>query len=119
MGYRAANAGWALLLLYAVAVQYNDPDPVRWMIVYGVGALFSGWAAATGAVPVRPVVGWGVVCVALAVGNGVWGVGQVDPMGGFPYWGALRDEVVREVGGLSLMAGWMFGLAAWTWRRRK
>ena len=24
----------AVLFLFAVAVQYNDPDPLRWMVIY-------------------------------------------------------------------------------------
>jgi hypothetical protein len=29
----------AALFLFAAAVQYNDPDPLRWMAVYGLAAL--------------------------------------------------------------------------------
>lgn len=34
----------ALFLLFA-AVQYNDPDPLRWMLAYGVASLLSAMAA--------------------------------------------------------------------------
>jgi hypothetical protein len=112
------NAAWAVLFLYAVAVQYNDPDPLAWMFLYGVGALFCGVAAVRGDIPIRPVVGWAVVSLGMAALDGILGTGQTDPMGGFPHWGALRDEVVREVLGLMLMTGWMVALAVWTHRRR-
>lgn len=106
------------MFLYATAVQFNDPDPLRWILAYGLGAVFSGIAAATGTVPVRPVIGWAVACVVFAVLDATLGAGQTDPMGGFPHWGVLRGEVVREVLGLLLMAGWMTILAVWTSRAR-
>jgi hypothetical protein len=117
LAYRLANAAWCVLLLYAVAVQYNDPDPLRWMAAYGIGALAAGYAAVFGTVPVGPVLGWAALCVVLAALDWIWGTGQTDPMGGFPHWGALTDEIVREVGGLLVMAGWMMVLAVWTRRR--
>ncbi len=35
----------ALMLMF-VAVQYNDPDGPLWMLIYGVGAVWAGLAAA-------------------------------------------------------------------------
>ena len=34
-------ANWVMLaaFLFSVAVQYNDPDPIRWMLIYGLAAL--------------------------------------------------------------------------------
>src|SRR5215213_11000596 len=32
--FRAANAVMALLFVFAAAVQYNDPDPLRWVALY-------------------------------------------------------------------------------------
>ncbi|MEQ1501161.1 MAG: transmembrane 220 family protein [Myxococcota bacterium] len=118
MAYRLANAAWCMLLLYAVAVQYNDPDPVRWMFAYGVGAAFAGYAAAAGAVPIVPPLVWAAIASVAAIGDFAYGSGQTDPMGGFPHWGRLRDEIVRETLGLLLMAGWMVVLAWWTRRRQ-
>jgi hypothetical protein len=34
MLYRALNALFALLFFFGAAVQYNDPDPIRWMAIY-------------------------------------------------------------------------------------
>jgi hypothetical protein len=102
------------LFLYATAVQYNDPDPLRWMAAYGIGAALSGLAAVRGSVPVRLAFGWAAACVVFAVLDAALGVGQTDPMGGFPHWGALRGEITREVLGLLLMAGWTAVLAWWT-----
>jgi hypothetical protein len=38
----------AVLFLVAAAVQYNDPDPLRWMAIYGLAGLacllaLAGW----------------------------------------------------------------------------
>ena len=108
-----------MLFLYATAVQYNDPDPFRWMVAYGVGALLSGSAAVRGTVPVRAARGWAGACVLFAVLDAAFGVGQTDPMGGFPHWGALRGEITREVLGLLLMSGWTATLAWWTRHRER
>ena len=118
LAYRLANAAWFLLFLYCVAVQYNDPDPIRWMLGYGIGAFVSGVAAWRGEVPVRPVIAWGGMSLLWAAADYAFGTGQTNPMGGFPYWGPLTEEVVRETLGLCLMSGWMFAVAFWTWRRQ-
>tara|TARA_R110000868_G_scaffold80263_4_gene228210 strand:- start:178 stop:528 length:351 start_codon:yes stop_codon:yes gene_type:complete len=34
------NIFFALLFLLFVGVQYNDPDPLLWMIIYGIAATF-------------------------------------------------------------------------------
>jgi hypothetical protein len=109
MTFRLANGAWCLLLLYAAAVQLNDPDPLRWVLLYGAGAAFCGVAVATGGVPVRPTVAWAACCAVVAVVNATWGSG-VPEMG----FGILRDEIVRETLGLSLMAAWMLVLALWS-----
>lgn len=36
---RILNGVMFVLFVLAAAVQYNDPDPVLWMVVYGAGAL--------------------------------------------------------------------------------
>ena len=40
-------ASWTLALLFTLfaAVQYNDPDPVQWMLLYGGVAVFFAMAA--------------------------------------------------------------------------
>jgi hypothetical protein len=41
MAFRIVDALMALIFLAAVAVQYNDPDPIRWMAIYGAACLLS------------------------------------------------------------------------------
>lgn len=36
--WRFANWTFLLLFILAVAVQYNDPDPIGWMAIYGLAA---------------------------------------------------------------------------------
>src|SRR5206468_7543300 len=40
--WRALNLLMVALFLLAVAVQYNDPDPIRWMSIYGMAAVACG-----------------------------------------------------------------------------
>ena len=37
--FRLLNAGMALLFLFGAAVQYNDPDPLRWVAIYVAAAI--------------------------------------------------------------------------------
>lgn len=42
---RIANGVFAVLLILFAVVQYNDPDGLFWLIVYGVGAVWCALAA--------------------------------------------------------------------------
>ncbi len=42
---RILNGIFAVLLVLFVAVQWNDPDGVFWMFVYGIGAVWCALAA--------------------------------------------------------------------------
>ena len=37
--WNAINAVMLVAFLFSIAVQYNDPDPVRWMLIYGAAAV--------------------------------------------------------------------------------
>jgi Transmembrane family 220, helix len=39
MLWTAANVIMLPLFLFSVALQYNDPDPIRWMSIYGISAV--------------------------------------------------------------------------------
>ncbi len=106
------NGGMAILFLFAVAVQYNDPDPLRWMAIYGLAALACGlWLA--GRLPrLGPVViGLAALAWAATLAPGV--VGQVS-MGDLFESYAMKSEPVeeaREMGGLLIVSVWMAVLA--------
>ena len=42
---RIVNGVFCLLLILFTAVQYNDPDYLLWVLIYGTGAVFTGLAA--------------------------------------------------------------------------
>jgi hypothetical protein len=100
----------ALLLLSFAAVQYNDPDPARWMAIYGAGALVSALAA------FRPRAAWlpaaAVAAVALAWAvywcSGVIGR-HVDMAEVFAVTRMIDASVeeTRETLGLLIVAAWM------------
>ena len=93
---RAANAGMAVLLLYAVAVQYNDPDPLRWAALYGSAAVVSG-VLALRALPA----GVPGIVAAIALAWCAWLASRV--IGQQPVW----EEEGREMLGLLIAGGWM------------
>jgi hypothetical protein len=114
---RAANALFALLFVFSVVVQYNDPDPVRWMAVYALGIL----ACVAWERRVASRARWAVPAIALTWA-GAWLHGLHL---GVPAWTALTDwgmhsegsEELRETCGLALVAAWT-GLLAARPRRR-
>ncbi|HEY7138920.1 MAG TPA: transmembrane 220 family protein [Methylomirabilota bacterium] len=109
---KVANPLMGILFLFAVAVQYNDPDPVRWMAIYGLAALACVRSLA-GRLrrPVPALIGLSAVAWAGTLAPGV--VGRVSVGELFqPY--AMMSETVeeaREMGGLLIVAAWM-GLLA-------
>lgn len=58
------NAFLALMFVAFAALQYNDPDPVGWMLVYGIVAVFCAMTAFG-----RPYPRW---AIATAVVIAVW-----------------------------------------------
>ena len=109
---RVANLLFCLAYLASVAVQFNDPDPLRWVAVYGAAALCClAWERRWG--PPR-------LPAALAVLAGVWSVvlladipADVALGRSLTEWQMKVDgsELVREVGGLAFVATWMGILA--------
>ena len=62
----------ALMVLF-VAVQYNDPDGPLWMLIYGVGAVWAGLAAARlPLVQSRPAFGLLIATLAAAIAGMVY-----------------------------------------------
>ncbi|MGE0545802.1 MAG: transmembrane 220 family protein [Kofleriaceae bacterium] len=108
----------AALLAVCVALQYNDPDPVRWMLVYGAGA------AVSAVLPMQrrvALLGLGVGLATLAWGvylvHDVWGqVSMSDFFGKMSEKGGAV-EVEREAGGLLIQAVWLLVGSHLRWRR--
>src|SRR3954462_8183401 len=100
----------ALLFAVAVAVQYNDPDPIRWMAIYGAAFVVTVMAAARGRAP-----GFGAAIVggvALAWGA-YWAVSSGTPAALYEHmfdaWEMKNTaiEEAREASGLLIVAVWM------------
>jgi hypothetical protein len=105
---RVGNAVMGLVFLLAAAVQYNDPDPVPWMLVYGA-AMFAcvlallrrehrHVAGLTGAVALV----WALILLPRVAG-------QVAPGEMFREAGmaTLEIEEAREALGLLIVVLWM------------
>jgi hypothetical protein len=116
---RLASLLFAALFALGAAVQYNDPDPLRWMLLYGAAAVTSLLAAlgrlhwaAPGAVALVALL-W-----AAALTSRVLGV--VAPAELVSAWEMedTRIEEGREMYGLLIIGGWMGVLALATRRRR-
>lgn len=103
--FRIAAVIMLLPLLASVAVQYNDPDGLPWMLIYGYSAvltvpaifgLYSAWA-----IP-----------------------GALGYLGGFaylmPYFESpyLKSELSREGGGVLIAGVWM-ACVAFAWYRNR
>jgi hypothetical protein len=101
-----------ILFLFAVAVQYNDPDPLRWMAIYGLAALACGLSLAGRLPRLAPVaIGLAALVWAATLAPGV--VGRVSLGDLFESY-AMKSapvEEARETGGLLIVAAWMAVLA--------
>jgi hypothetical protein len=102
----------AVLFGLAAALQYNDPDPLRWMAIYGLAGL-ACLLALTGRLSRLPpvLVGLAALGWALTLAPGV--VGRVSLGELFESYAMKSSPVeeAREMGGLLLVAAWMAVLA--------
>lgn len=114
MARRLALA-FAVLFLFAAAVQYNDPDPLAWMAIYLAAAgsclvtarARTGWQLAAGTAAVALV--W-----ALTLAPTAWSVPPLQLLAGWE----MRDErveVAREMYGLLLVFAACVALARQQW----
>ncbi len=108
----------ALLYLFCLAVQFNDPDPWRWAGLYGLAGLCC-CLSALGRLPrIMPLV--------LALGSLAWaGMLAAGVSGALPAWELLAAfemanlavEEIREMVGLILVGLWMAVLTRFPGRR--
>ncbi len=109
---RWASMAMAGVFALAVVVQWNDPDPVMWMLLYGSASAVS-LAAGAGSYFPRPTLALAVMYSAGAI----WTFPAVLSSSLSAYTSfkmrSTGDEVARECVGLILCAAWMFVL----WRR--
>ncbi len=106
--WRAANAVMAALFVFAVVVQGNDPDPVRWMLVYAAAAI--ACALVTAGRTAWPI------AAATALIAGAWAIAwRADMHDGLAPLSSLFDqfemrddriEETRELLGLCIVVAW-------------
>jgi len=111
---------WAMAILFSLSVglQENDPDPIRWMLLYGA----AGVCAA--ALPYRRVAAIPAFAVGLVAA--AWGAYCIRQVAGVIEFSDLflkmsekggAVEVGREAGGLVIVAVIMLGGAGFRWSR--
>lgn len=118
--FRVFNAFMAGLFVFAAVLQYNDPDPLRWVaihlsatvasVLYVVGRL--RWH-----VPV--LIGFIALTWASTLASGVWGRISFSQL--FEAWEMANPAVEegREMCGLLIAACWMAVLVVATLKERQ
>lgn len=95
-------AGAAVFAVFAL-LQLDDPDPLSWVLVYGMTTVYSLGVAA-GALSRGPVVFWAALMGAFAAA--MFAAVETDDAMGPAWMGPLASETLREALGLSLVALW-------------
>ena len=110
---RAASIILGLLFLLGAAVQYNDPDPFSWVVIY-LAASLASFVRAIGRLPraVPAVVGLCAFAWAATLAPHVLGRAEFTSMFGAWEMANTSIETSREFWGLILIAGWMAALTA-------
>lgn len=115
-----ATTVMGLLFLLALVLQYNDPDPLPWMAIYGAAALCCLLALGGRLSRWLPVlVGLAALAWAAVLAPGV--VGKVGPRDLFREVSMATPAIEegREMVGLLIVALWMLVLLAGTGRGRR
>jgi len=113
-GWRIADGVMLVVFVLSALVQVNDPDPLRWIAVYGAAAALC-WAALVRRIRRAAPVALMLVALAAAALLAPGVVGRAEPADVFGTMKATDPlvEETREMLGLLIVAGWMAGLA---WR---
>ena len=108
----------ATLLVVCVLLQINDPDPARWMAIYGACAVVAALLPSQKKiVPVGFVLGFGALVWAGYLLYVVWGRVEVtDLVNKMSEKGGAVEEG-REAGGLAIAGAWLV-FASWFRSRR-
>lgn len=109
----------ALLFAFAAVLQYNDPDPIRWIVVYGCACVLSLVAAFRRRVPPTAAVAGGLVALVWAAWIAFGGPVASEYRHMFDAWEMKSPSVeqAREATGLTLVAAWMTVLVIRGYRR--
>ena len=107
------------LLILSAIVQWNDPDPLRWILCYSVSAIITLCSLIRSLPPSIPLI-WGLVVLLSSLLLGMDFLISEEQFDWDLFWNviAMKNETVelgRELGGLLLVTGWMSVL---TWRMK-
>lgn len=117
---KVLNGLMLVAFVLSVVVQYNDPDPFAWMVIYGAAAVACAFFA-------RDHLHWGLPA-ATALAAFVWMATLAPQVVGKVGFSEMvesmgmkdtRVEVAREAGGLFIVGVWMTVLAVVAWLQRK
>src|SRR5688500_16693190 len=104
---RVANILMAAIFMLAVAVQYNDPDPIRWMTIYGLAAVSCFLAFRGKRHWIFPAaVGLVALIWASTLAPEVIRAPSLDGMFGSVQMKTSAVEAAREMIGLLIVVGW-------------
>lgn len=101
---RVTGAIVFVLMGLAAAVQLNDPDPLRWILFYGIAALLGGLGVAK-RLWWKHAAGFALLAVGVGVVHCIAGADALDSD-----W--IKSEVVREGFG-ALITSLLVGGLAW------
>lgn len=120
---RLFNYLMTVIFIFGAVLQYNDPDPVRWMLIYGAAAATCIWWH-MGREGVR------MACVVIAIIAIAWAIVLFAGIGGDrPFY--MREllssfgmknesvEIYREIGGLLIIAFWMIVLSFYSYGKSR
>ena len=107
--FKTCTGLMSALFAYSALLQWNDPDPARWIAAYAVASMLSL------APLLRPIPGTSVLSLALiAIG---WALSLLP--GIFAALAFTGTEQEREFCGLMIVGGWMLFLFARSNRERR
>lgn len=119
--WRILNGLMLALFVFAAALQYNDPEPVRWMAIYLAAALPCWFVVSdrSSLVPL-PAAVVGAISAVWALVYVARGVPTVSPLHMFDEWEMKNQQVLetRELFGLAIVAVWMVVVLAVSRRAR-
>ena len=96
-----------VVFLLSAAVQYNDPDGILWILVYGVAAAVCvGFAMGRAKAWHASVVAIGALIWAVTLIPGFWGQVSASDLFGSMSMKTMAVERAREFGGLLIIAVW-------------
>ena len=110
MVFRVLNGLRAALFALSVAVQYNDPDPVRWMAIYGAACVVTLLVAIRGRAPLAASVAVGFIALVWCVYWASTSRAELATYGHmFDAWEMKNEpiEEAREASGLLIVSVWM------------